>query len=158
MHSQHGWRVEITFIMMTCFHISMDISPDNKVHGANIGPTRGRQDPGGPHVGPMNLVIWKHVISFAKYSQYTLFRYTDLSLLPEIVHNPSMFGTIYVTISQSNKINTVLLSCILLWLFCIVIFIQSWDRYWPVTGIGIQPLSLIFYCFAFYSALQYDDK
>ena len=32
--------------------------PDNKVHGANMGPIWGRQDPGGPHVGPMNLAIW----------------------------------------------------------------------------------------------------
>ena len=32
--------------------------PDSKVHGANMGSTWGRQDPGGPHVGPMNLVIW----------------------------------------------------------------------------------------------------
>ena len=31
--------------------------PDNKVHGANMGPIWGREDPGGPHVGPMNLVI-----------------------------------------------------------------------------------------------------
>ena len=33
-------------------------TPDSKVHGANMGPTWGRQDPGGPHVGPMNLAIW----------------------------------------------------------------------------------------------------
>ena len=33
-------------------------SPDSKVHGANMGPIWGRQDPGGPHVGPMNFVIW----------------------------------------------------------------------------------------------------
>ena len=32
--------------------------PDNKVHGANMGPRWGRQDPGGPHVGPMNFAIW----------------------------------------------------------------------------------------------------
>ena len=32
---------------------------DSKVHGANIRPTWGRQDPGGPHVGPMNLAIWE---------------------------------------------------------------------------------------------------
>ena len=31
--------------------------PDSKVHGANIGPIWGRQDPGGPYVGPMNLAI-----------------------------------------------------------------------------------------------------
>ena len=32
--------------------------PDSKVHGANMGPILGRQDPGGPHVGPTNLAIW----------------------------------------------------------------------------------------------------
>ena len=31
---------------------------DSKVHGANMGPIWGRQDPGGPHVGPVNFVIW----------------------------------------------------------------------------------------------------
>ena len=31
--------------------------PDSKVHGANMGPIWGRQDPGGPYVGPMNLVV-----------------------------------------------------------------------------------------------------
>ena len=31
---------------------------DSKVHGANMGPIWGRQDPGGPHVGPLNLAIW----------------------------------------------------------------------------------------------------
>ena len=31
--------------------------PDSKFHGANMGPTWGRQDPGGPHVGHMNLTI-----------------------------------------------------------------------------------------------------
>ena len=32
--------------------------PDSKVHGANMGPIWGRQDPGGPHVSPMNFVMW----------------------------------------------------------------------------------------------------
>ena len=31
--------------------------PDSKVHGANMGPTWDRQDPGGSHVGPMNFAI-----------------------------------------------------------------------------------------------------
>ena len=31
---------------------------DSKVHGANMGPIWDRQDPGGPHVGPMNFAIW----------------------------------------------------------------------------------------------------
>ena len=39
-------------------YLSQLLHPDNKVHGANMGPIWGRQDPGGPHVGPMNLAIW----------------------------------------------------------------------------------------------------
>ena len=31
--------------------------PDSKVHEANMGPIWGWQDPGGPHVGPMNFAI-----------------------------------------------------------------------------------------------------
>ena len=34
-------------------------NPDGKIHGANIGPIWGRQDPGGPDVGLMSVVIWK---------------------------------------------------------------------------------------------------
>ena len=34
------------------------IIPDSKGQGANMGPIWGRQDPGGPHVGPMNFSIW----------------------------------------------------------------------------------------------------
>ena len=30
--------------------------PDSKVHGADMGTIWGRQDPDGPHVGPMNFV------------------------------------------------------------------------------------------------------
>ena len=32
--------------------------PHNKVHGANMGLIWVRQDPGGPHAGPMNFAIW----------------------------------------------------------------------------------------------------
>ena len=34
---------------------------DCKVHGARMGPIWGRQDPGGPHAGPMNLAISEFV-------------------------------------------------------------------------------------------------
>ena len=34
------------------------MTPDSKVHGANMGPIWGQQDPGGPHVGLMNFAIW----------------------------------------------------------------------------------------------------
>ena len=32
--------------------------PESKVHGAIMGPTWRRQDPGGPHLGHVNLAIW----------------------------------------------------------------------------------------------------
>ena len=35
----------------------MENIPDSKVHEAHMGSIWGRQDPGGPHVGPMNLAI-----------------------------------------------------------------------------------------------------
>ena len=38
-------------------------TPDIKVHGANMGPIWGRQDPGGPLVGPMNFVIWGRILT-----------------------------------------------------------------------------------------------
>ena len=34
-------------------------NPDRKVHGANMGPIWGPQDPGGSHVGPVDLAIWE---------------------------------------------------------------------------------------------------
>ena len=44
-------------------HVAMNMIvfqtiPDSNIHGANMGPIWGRQDPGGPHVGPMNFAIW----------------------------------------------------------------------------------------------------
>ena len=46
-----GWKYD---------HIMSVLNEVNssKVHEANIGPIWGRQDPGGPHVGPMNFAIW----------------------------------------------------------------------------------------------------
>ena len=41
----------------------MNIYPDSKVHGVNMGPIWGRQDPGGPHVGPVNFAIWVYFLA-----------------------------------------------------------------------------------------------
>ena len=56
---------EIWWNSSTMFHSLWSVDakwqhryPDGKVHVANMGPIWGRQDPGGPHVGPMNLAIW----------------------------------------------------------------------------------------------------
>ena len=41
-----------------CGFIYLVAFPDSIINGDNMGPTWGRQDPGGPHVGPMNFAIW----------------------------------------------------------------------------------------------------
>ena len=45
--------------------------PDNKVHDAYMGPTLGRQDRGGLHVGPMNLAIWVRDLWQTRYDVYS---------------------------------------------------------------------------------------
>ena len=41
-----------------CVSYSSPVLPDNKVHGANMGPSSVLSSADGPHVGPMNLTIW----------------------------------------------------------------------------------------------------
>ena len=59
------WKPRI-FIMLTLASVTggtngyRNNNPDSKVHGANMGPIWGQQDPGGPHVGPTNFAIWEH--------------------------------------------------------------------------------------------------
>ena len=43
-------------------------SPDSKVHGVNMGPIWGRQDPAGPHVGPMDFVIWFYILTLGYHN------------------------------------------------------------------------------------------
>ena len=38
--------------------LCVQLFPDSKVIGANMGPTWVRQDPGGPRVGPVTFAIW----------------------------------------------------------------------------------------------------
>ena len=49
-----GWLA-----MFTESNWTLKPNPVSKVHGANMGPIWGRQDPGGPHVGPVNFAIWE---------------------------------------------------------------------------------------------------
>ena len=51
---------------------------DNEVHGASMGSTRGRQDPGGPYVAHMNLAIWEGIKILSKFQRldYWLMAYT----------------------------------------------------------------------------------
>ena len=51
------WWQHYDLLMSPTLDNTVDINSDNKFHGANMGPIWGRQDPGGPHVGPMNFAI-----------------------------------------------------------------------------------------------------
>ena len=77
----HGARPSAGTVIIAQLNI-----PDSKVHGANMGPTRGPQDPSGAHVGPMNLAIWDIIgkISLARvdvelpfFDQMTSFKMAD---------------------------------------------------------------------------------
>ena len=66
------------------------IYPDSNVHGANMGPILGRQDPGGPHVGPMNFAIWVAIDNQRKSVKSSgLFQYQDSKGL--LIINTSQF-------------------------------------------------------------------
>ena len=55
----HGsWTTH--FVQITCMGKCGENTPDSKVHGANMGPIWGWEDPGGPHVSPMNYAIWDY--------------------------------------------------------------------------------------------------
>ena len=43
--------------LVLSFDLMYRCHPDSEVHGAYMEPTWGRQDPSGPHVGPMNFAI-----------------------------------------------------------------------------------------------------
>ena len=56
MKLQHGWLITSNLC------VDVIIYHDGKVHGANMGHIWGRQDPGGPHVGPMDFAIWVYIV------------------------------------------------------------------------------------------------
>ena len=54
--------MEVMMIKSFLLLLMLIAAPNSKVHGANMGPIWGWQDPGGPHVGPMNFAIWGYYI------------------------------------------------------------------------------------------------
>ena len=55
------FRCHFIMVLINDFYkfalIVFKYTPDSKVHGANLGPIWGWQNPGGPHVGPVNIAI-----------------------------------------------------------------------------------------------------
>ena len=94
--------------------------PDSKVHGANMGPIWGRQDPGGSRVGPMNLAIWG-VIKFRVVSRRISFLWSVIwiSIQTQPKHELYIDKTTFVSIRIRN----------------IMLFRMAWaenDIYWQL--------------------------
>ena len=57
-YARGGWRVFMKLRLYTRFRVTIiGFIPDNKVHGASMGPTWVQSAPDGPHIGPMNIAI-----------------------------------------------------------------------------------------------------
>ena len=69
---------------------------DNKAHGANMGPTWGRQDPGGRHVGHVNLAIWE--------SFFVSLRLSVNSSVREFFFYPFLFVSVFPSPSLSPRV------------------------------------------------------
>ena len=69
LHLQRSRRRRPVGKSQDCPNVTSGVPvPDSKVHGAHMGPIWGRHDPGGPHVGPMNLAIWGYFyLGFLKH-------------------------------------------------------------------------------------------
>ena len=52
--------------------------PENKVHGANMGPTWVLSAPGEPHVDPMNLAIKVEISFLQNLAQYSVLSQVSL--------------------------------------------------------------------------------
>ena len=87
-------------IILPFWILMFDGTPNSKVHGANMGPIWGRQDPGGPHVGLMNFaftfsLITLHTKHAAKYmcvySCYVLISDSPKGYLADHITWPSCF-------------------------------------------------------------------
>ena len=77
------------------------MNPDSKVHGASMGPIWGRQDPGGPHVGPMNFTIWEdndicHKEIAMNYLSLTYLGLRNMAILSWITTFSNVFLVIFL--------------------------------------------------------------
>ena len=72
----HHWEYLIIWLKLVDLTWWSSANPDNKVHGANMGPIWARQDPGGPHVGPTDLVIWEYIKSICHLLKSTSIQLT----------------------------------------------------------------------------------
>ena len=78
--------MDLNFNFMTTLPVSTDTCrsseacPDSKIRGANMGPIWDRQDPGGPHVGPMNFNIWVSIADLVNIAVVDIYDVPNLNV------------------------------------------------------------------------------
>ena len=80
------------FLTVIIFRETTHSFPDSKFHKANMGPIWGRQDPDGPHVGPLNVAMW--VTSYSARAKY--------NTISEIIRSASTSQQGYISATQER--------------------------------------------------------
>ena len=94
------------------------------VHGANMGPIWDRHNPGGPHVGPINLAIWavnstknRHLIACMWGEGHVIIMVYTVSC----DYNPSYSCTwLYEGVIWDKHMAHMVASTILVWCFIVI--------------------------------------
>ena len=100
-------------IRQTLDNLVWQQNPDSKVRGANMGPIWGRQDPGGPHVGPMNFAIWEGKPMYVSHFQMIFHLKKFKSRVTHSLFDISMEITQFWFVKIVNKISV--LTWIMAW-------------------------------------------
>ena len=77
-------------------------NPASKVHGANMGPNWGRQDPGEPHIVPMKFVTW---VSVLHWSFLTVIAKLSSATVADFVPRKAARRSIYLRFSPESTAN-----------------------------------------------------
>ena len=78
-------------------------APDSKVHGADMGPTWLRQDPGGPHVDPMNLAIWGIICNMRQWTGPALVQKMNYLNQHRLIVNWTLMNQLQLTFNQNAR-------------------------------------------------------
>ena len=73
-----------------------------------MGPTWGRQDPGGPHVGPMNFAIWEDTEEDNRCTRFVLVSFDFKTTFWATGHSPGsqLIELLEPTVDDSPKCYT----------------------------------------------------
>ena len=118
---------------MTEMEVEFTRFPDSKIHGPNMGPIWGRQDPGAPHVGPINFSIWvwikmqQHCTSDCVHVRVKAGEWWEFTEVTQIFS----FRYIRVTFFVNSAITSLLLIT-LLTLFCVLFECVYFPHNWAI--------------------------